>query len=166
MLFQASSSFPRFQAPAFVSSSRLTPAFACVQPVSRFRSPQALGLVFPRLVLFPTARPPLISKLPAYASLPGLSPVRASLGDSFGRFLPTHLRASRPPALPSSPAFLPSDLVLFRSRSAMHLSGISASLAAFLSPGLQLHPGLPKLHPTTLLSVPLSLPLLTALFHA
>ena len=46
----------------------------------------------------------------------------------------------------------------------MHLSGISASLAAFLFLDLQLHPGLPKLHPTTLLSSPLSLPLLTALF--
>ena len=51
-------------------SSRLTPAFACVHPVSRLRSPQAVGSVFPRLVLFPTARPPLIAKLPAHFRLP------------------------------------------------------------------------------------------------
>ena len=61
---------------------------------------QELMLGFPSArALSSTARPRLISKLPAYASLPGLSPVRASLGDSFGRFLPTHLRASRPTAL-------------------------------------------------------------------
>ena len=141
-------------------SLRQSAVLAFFRPLTQelmLRSPSALALSS-------TARPPLISKLPAPASLPGLSPVRASLGDSFGRFLPTHLRASRPTALLSSPAFLPSDLVHFRSRSAMHLSSISASLAAFLSPGFQLHPGLPKLHPTTLLSVPLSLPLLTALF--
>ena len=63
--------FPAFsRSSVFSSLHYLTPAFACAQPVSRFRSPQAVGSVFPRLVLFPTARPPLISKLPAHSRLP------------------------------------------------------------------------------------------------
>ena len=89
MLFQAHSSFPHFQVPAFVRSSRLTPAFACVQPVSRFRSPQAVGSVFPRLVLFPTVRFPLISKLLALARLPRLS--RFALLFPFGFRLRSYL---------------------------------------------------------------------------
>ena len=115
------SSFPSEKLPSSLRFLMLRLNFALTIPLSVPRRPfllpnlsprqsavltffrpltQELMLRFPfALALSSTARPPLISKLPAPASLPGLSPVRASLGDSFSRFLPTHLRASRPTTL-------------------------------------------------------------------
>ena len=127
MLFQAPSSFPCFQVPAFVRSSRLTPAFACVQPVSRFRSPQAVGSVFPCLVLFPTARPPLISKLPAHFRLPCFRSSHFSFPSAFASVRTSSARL----AFNLSAFLLPLDLHPPSGTSACFLSVARSRLFAF-----------------------------------
>ena len=94
-------------------------------------------------------------------SLPGFSSLRASLGGSFRPFRRTNLPCLSSRTLIPDCAFLCSDSVPFvPALPDTQPASLPASPLSFS--GLQLHPGFPKLHPTILLSVPLSLPLLTA----